>query len=438
MYHFAIICLTNNSSEVIHINNTLNLLGFKEVDVDKIEVDESDLVIIVHIWLKKVPVECPYCKEFDERLHSYRKIIINHNHFIGKKCFLYFYRRRLKCMNCHKTYLEPNPFSNLKKKISDETIFFILDELKQNQSFTSVAKKAGISTTEVVRIFDKHVDMPRLKLPKILGIDEFKNLSSGRGKYACILTSINNSDVVDVLEDRTIETLSRYFSTISREERQKVNYFVSDMYDGYKYIHDLYFPNSIHIIDTFHFVRLFTDAFNRIRIRIMKSYPLDSFEYDVFKKYWKTLMMPYYKLHTDKTFYKTFNRELNQKDLLNIILRISDDLYHAYMIKEDFVCNYYKVKYEKAEAYLDKLIVRMKESNYSEYKDVANSLIKWKEQLINSFIRDNKGKRITNARTEGFNNAVKVIKRTSYGYAKFSRFRNRILYILRKIKPIKI
>ena len=102
------------------------------------------------------------------------------------------------------------------------------------------------------------------------------------------------------------------------------------------------------------------------------------------------------------------------------------------------VCNYYKVKYEKAEAYLDKLIVRMKESNFSEYKDVANSLIKWKEQLINSFIRDNKGNRITNARTEGFNNAVKVIKRTSYGYAKFSRFRNRILYILRKIKPIKI
>ena len=48
------------------------------------------------------------------------------------------------------------------------------------------------------------------------------------------------------------------------------------MYDGYKYIHDIYFPDSIHIIDTFHFVRLFTEAFNRIRIRIMKSYSVNS------------------------------------------------------------------------------------------------------------------------------------------------------------------
>ena len=65
-------------------------------------------------------------------------------------------------------------------------------------------------------------------------------------------------------------------------------------------------------------------------------------------------------------------------------------------------------------------------------------LKKRKEQIINSFIRDKDGRRITNAMTEGFNNSVKVIKRTSYGYANFKRFRNRILYILREKSAFKI
>ena len=75
---------------------------------------------------------------------------------------------------------------------------------------------------------------------------------------------------------------------------------------------------------------------------------------------------------------------------------------------------------------------------FLEYIEVAKSLKKWEQQIINSFIRDGNDKRITNPKTEGFNNSVKVIKRTSYGYANFKRFRNRILYILRDYAPIKI
>lgn len=80
----------------------------------------------------------------------------------------------------------------------------------------------------------------------------------------------------------------------------------------------------------------------------------------------------------------------------------------------------------------------MKNTGFNEYDEVSRSLRKWKDQIINSFIRDKDGRRITNAMTEGFNNSVKVIKRTSYGYANFKRFRNRILYILRKNSAFKI
>lgn len=423
---------------VVHINNTLKLLGFEDLDIKEFKIDESEIEIHIHIKLRVKPCECKKCGTINKTLHSIRENTILHHYFTNKKCVIHYYKNRLKCTSCRTTYFEDNPFVHFKRKLSDETVISVLRELKQNQSFIDIAKKVGISTTEAINIFDEHIHMYREPLSEIMGIDEFKNLSTGRGKYACIVTSIDRSSVIDVIEDRTIETLSRYFSIIDREERKKVKYYVSDMYDGYKYIHDIYFPDSIHVIDTFHFVRLFTEAFNRIRIRIMKSYSVNSQEYSLMKDYWKTLMMPGYKLHKNKSYYQRFERSLNQKELLNIILGKDDQLYHAYLIKEDFVCNYYKVKFEDAENYINKLIGNCKNSMFPEYIEVAKSLKKWKQQIINSFIRDKDGKRITNAKTEGFNNSVKVIKRTSYGYANFKRFRNRILYILRDYAPIKI
>ena len=64
-------------------------------------------------------------------------------------------------------------------------------------------------------------------------------------------------------------------------------------------------------------------------------------------------MMPGYKLHKNKSYYQRFERSLNQKELLNIILEKDDQLYHAFLIKEGFVCNYYKVKFEDAENHIN-------------------------------------------------------------------------------------
>ena len=171
----------------------------------------------------------------------------------------------------------------------------------------------------------------------------------------------------------------------------------------------------------------------------MKTYDVDSFQYQLLKDYWKTLLIPYYKIDKEKIlFYKRFNQHLTQKDLLNKILGINDELYHAYLLKEDFVSNYYSVYIDSASTFIESQAKRFLDSDYKEYKTVAFSLYKWKQEIVNSFYRDKKGKRITNAMTEGFNNSIKTIKKTSYGYANFKRFRNRILYILRKQKAFKI
>ncbi len=48
--------------------------------------------------------------------------------------------------------------------------------------------------------------------------------------------------------------------------------------------------------------------------------------------------------------------------------------------------------------------------------------MKWRNEILNYFKTG-----ITNARTEGFNNVAKVLKRNGYGYSSFENYRLRVL-----------
>ena len=44
------------------------------------------------------------------------------------------------------------------------------------------------------------------------------------------------------------------------------------MNETYRYVHDAFFNKSIYIVDHFHFVKLFTEAIQTVRVRIYKLY----------------------------------------------------------------------------------------------------------------------------------------------------------------------
>ena len=60
-----------------------------------------------------------------------------------------------------------------------------------------------------------------------------------------------------------------------------------------------------------------------------------------------------------------------------------------------------------------------------EFKKCANTYRNWSKEILNAF----KYPHITNGPTEGFNNKIKVLKRTSYGIRKFERLRTRIFLV---------
>ena len=68
-------------------------------------------------------------------------------------------------------------------------------------------------------------------------------------------------------------------------------------------------------------------------------------------------------------------------------------------------------------------------SNLPEFIDLAETFKNRFPFIVNSFNKDEYGRRMSNGKIDGSNNKIKIIKRISYGYSDFYHLRNRIIYI---------
>lgn len=114
------------------------------------------------------------------------------------------------------------------------------------------------------------------------------------------------------------------------------------------------------------------------------------------------------------------------------MLSIDEELETASNLKDQVVYFYNHCNYDNAKKKLEEIIIDFRSCPVEEMSPFTNTLINWKNEIINSFIIvDNKSKRRMNtAIVENRNKTIKLIKHASNGYLNWERFRNRILYTL--------
>jgi transposase len=84
---------------------------------------------------------------------------------------------------------------------------------------------------------------------------------------------------------------------------------------------------------------------------------------------------------------------------------------------------FYRIKgFHRACSALTAMTDAMAQSQLPEIKTLRRTLVKWRTEILNYFKTG-----LTNARTEGFNNRAKVVKRMGYGYKSFRNYRLRVL-----------
>ena len=99
------------------------------------------------------------------------------------------------------------------------------------------------------------------------------NLSGNTGyyKYQVSLIDSKNHKILDILPCRYKHELCTYFRKYSYEERCKVKYFISDLWETYKDISMTYFPKAKIVADRFHYFRYINNALNDVRKEVQKN-----------------------------------------------------------------------------------------------------------------------------------------------------------------------
>jgi transposase len=409
------------------------LLRIKDEHLKVKHIEVSDNVMDVHVYFTQGYHECPKCQMKSCKVHDYRQRRIKHGVINGYKVYLNYKRRRYVCKRCKTRFPEPNTFVTKFAKISNVTKHHILKEAQAVQPFKNIAERLNISLSTTMRHIDRHVKPTRLKLTETIAIDEFKKTNLGFGKYALIICDPIEKKVIDVMKNRRTDWLKNYFGKIPLEERKRVKNVIMDLWAPYKNIVNDYLPNARIIADVFHFSRYVYWAFNDIRIRVMNLYDKNDIEYRMLKKHWKIFLKSPTQLNKEYRYVPALNEHMNDLMIHDYAANLHPDLEEAFRLKDYFQKGVKKTPFEEAETFIDTFISMLRNDKTKEFTEVRKTFSNWRTEIINSFdLHPITDKKMTNGTIEGINNFIKVIKRVSYGFRDFNRFRSRILYLYNK------
>lgn len=392
------------------MNNYIQeLLGLKDVIVTNVETFKNEKHI--HITMERKTHFCPNCNFPTERVHDYRTQKVKDLEICGFNGVLILKKRRYVCPNCNKKFYENIDFLPTYYRTTNRLWAYILHELSKTRSMSCIAKDVNLSTTSIMRVLDK-VSLGMKHLPTTLAIDEFRGNAQGE-KFQTLLTNPKRKIALDVLATRKQEDILEYFSRFPIHERLNVKYVVMDMSGSFKPTIKKALPNAQIIADKFHVVRQVTWAFEAVRKRIQKEF------YHTRRKYFK---------NSRKLLLKNPNN-LTPDQVLQVanMLDISLELRNAYHLKNMFYSFMKSKDICEAKKRLKYWYLMVTSVNIKEFNDCLETFNRWQKEILNAFRFH-----LTNGFTEGCNNRIKVIKRVSYGFQNFERFRKKILHSLYK------
>lgn len=387
--------------------STSNLTGLQDLKIKK--VDYLGDFLLIDAEIERKPHKCPCCGTITDKVHDYRVQTIKDIPAFGNFVLISLRKRRYVCEQCKKRFYENVQFLPKYHRMTNRLSAWVISLLKDVRSFSSVAREVNLSVSTVIRIFDVVGYSQPQSPPEVLAIDEFKG-NTGDEKYQCILTDPKTGIVLDILPNRTTEYLIKYFKQWDLDKRKAVKYFVSDMWQPYTDLAAALFKNSKAVIDKYHFIRQIIWAFEAVRKSEQKKYGRKNRL--CFKNSKRILTK------------RTEKLKDYQKERVNAILCISDNLRIAYNLKEMFYEIVDTKDRKQARDLMLEWIYAAQSSGLDEYVKCSNTMINWQNGILNSF-----DVTYTNGFTEGCNNKIKVLKRNAYGYRNFKRFRNRILHI---------
>jgi transposase len=248
----------------------------------------------------------------------------------------------------------------------------------------------------------------------VICFDEI-SLRRGHGEYVLVISAPELGLVLDVLPDRSKETLEKWLDERGKAWCKAIEVACSDMWDAYQTVAAEKLPNARRIVDRFHVMKNLNDALTKARRAIQKDADEDTKE---ILKGCRWLLVK-----------NKENLKAEEQQKLNQMLAASPELQACYEFKEAFRDLFnQELDFQSAEERLLDWVARVEASSFRALQSFVKTLRNWWQQILNYFFG-----RHTNGFAEGVNLKIKMLNRRGYGYHNFSSFR---LHVLVAFDPI--
>ena len=451
------------------------ILKLSDDSVEVTDIDEIGTELIANV--QKSEAVC-FCEKCGQRMVSkgprYRTV----RHQIlqdGRTLLLNVKTRKWHCNQCDYYAYDQFNFVSKFKQTSNLTILMILDQMKDlGKTARQIALSLNVSDTYVHESFMQYVDLPRLSLCRVLCIDEVYLKFDKENLYSVVLMNWETSEIIDILPNRFKETLDSFFRKISKAERYKVEYLVSDMYDTYAALAGpgSWLGNAKLVIDTFHHTQPIINSIQSYIYKVRKKYAerdrkkldeenyknnrnfktrkdsrevylLKNYDYFLLKNHDDINYSSYYRHIRGRHGYYVYPSQLEKE-----FMELDKNFQTIRDQKEKYIhfTHSHTNDPEGAEKELDELITFYRSSELYMFREFAETLNLHREGIISSFTflkaeritqNDDVLHRISTGPLESFMNVPKDYKRQSNGVRNFRYTRNRILWATRKNPAMK-
>ena len=387
-------------------NPLLNRIGINGYRVIRTEASQP---LKIHVEPEVTASACLCCGGGRLRSKGRYQKVVRHLDRFGEPTCLVVHTRRMRCLDCHTTFLPPLPGLRPGRQSSEPFRENAYRQHDHGICISTLARILHIGSATIERIYHqfterKAKERSSLQCPMVLGIDEH-TLHKGT-RFATTFCDLKNHRVFNVVPGRSPRELSAYVSSLKGRERVRV--VCIDLSSPYRALIRKWFPNAKIVADRFHVVRVVIAHFMALCREIAPEIKNKRGSLAVLRKNPDKLTQPE-KLRLNALFaaYPAFLPLYEQMHRLRSLLNQKH--------RRRRECR-------PLARSLFTFINDLAKSGFEPLITLANTLRSWAEPIACMW-RFTKN----NGITEGFHRKMKLIQRRAYGFRNFRNYQLRVL-----------
>ena len=363
--------------------------------------DGSRLHFIID-QIDPLPPVCSGCGSVHEGgIHDKCMITLEDLPISGKRVFLHIPRRKVCCIEDGTIRVEEIGWIQKRFSLRFAEQVYRLTAITTNQE---AGWYLGLDDETVYRI-DKYMleklaeeklDPP--PVPTLMSVDEVS--WQKWHKYVTNVIDIEKRKVIWNHNGRGKYVLEKFYRKLGREGCENIEAVASDGARGFLSATKAFAKKALIVLDHFHVKKYLNDALDTVRREeLNKARKENNDELSQI-------------LHCNQRFILMQNKKSKRKqDILNRLSILNERLYHAMLLKEQFL-TVYKAKDQKtARMNLKEWIIAALKSKILAFVELGNKFFRKRHFILNYFVCN-----ITTAISEGINNKIKRLSRMAYGF----------------------